>query len=1440
MRDNAKASSARSIFGRGVLLGLFGRAFATRGASCESQGSGAPSRGRPRPLLASLAVALLGVVGLLALWGAASAPAASSAGSGWSGLSPALSPLPVTFAEFGEGAGQINNPRGMAVDQSSGSVYIADENNQRIDEFDAAGAFIRAFGFGVRTGAEALETCTVATTCVAGLNAANTRNYNAGALYGPSRIAAGSGHVWVSDNLNRVTEFDSSGGVSRILGFDVVAHGPGNSTVNAVQKVTVKAAGGTFELKLINPFTESGAEAQTTALNYNAPGKVSEGAGSVEAALDALSTIGGLGGSVSVTRVEKSATEFEYMITFEGNLGGDKIPKLGNVATSLTGTHSISVSILTAGGAPEVCVPPPAGTDVCKKGVEGTANGQFKQSGGALAVDGSGNLWAGDQNRVQEFAPTGAYLATVTLTGRGNTRSLAVNSTGTRIYVISGEPAYSSSVRVYDTATSAEVGSPIDNVTGAYKTIALDSSEDLYVADRPSGGQAVLREFNPAGEQIEQFGAEQVFGTFGPEGIAVGADELYSNSGKFSPTQQYAAQRFSLPAPGPLPENEQAVEVLPTTTTLEAALNPENHETHYRFDWGTSESYGETTTPGTLAASFKDEPVKAPITGLIPSTVYHFHLVAESECEPVAKPGHICVVEGPDHSFETLPAVSIDAEWTSEVAATSASFHGELNPLGPAAEWWLEYGTTTAYGQETSLASLAAGEVDVLVSAHVQNLQAGTTYHYRFVASDVRGGVPYTAHGPDRTIATQLSGLGFQLPDARAWEMVSPADKHGGKITVQYDGMGVMQAAAGGDALTYISLGSIEAAPEGNRAIEFSQVLARRGANGWQSRDVTPPHTAVTSLRVGQGLDYRLFSPDLAGALVEPSDGTLLSNEASERTPYLRANFAEPAAYRPLVSGCPKVGEPCPSSVEEHANVPPGTEFGGEPTNPLGDVRVRGASPDLSHVVLQSSVPLVAGASSGGQGVLYEWAAGQLHVVSMRPAGEGGAAVSGELGAGEAGVRNAVSEGGSRVFWNPGSEGSPGSALYVRDTAGEETVRLDAVQGGVGNGSHTPVFQSASADGTRAFFTDTQRLTADASSSGADLYECALALSGGKLGCALTDLTANGAEGAGVQGILPGLGQGGFDVYLVANGVLAPGAARGDCAPYFAAEPPEPGQTCNLYALRESQATHTWQTRFIATLSIEDVNDWGGPSGRAAENLTAAASPNGRYLAFMSQRSLTGYDNRDIASAQHDEEVYRYDAQSEELSCASCNPSGARPAGLRKESELTPPLIDQRQLWRGRWLAANVPDPINMTLGYSAQQPRFVFDSGRVLFNAADSLVPADSNGVWDVYEYEPTGAGRLPGLLRRRRGLPRRRRLRGAALLGDRGRRSGSDRRLRRRQRRLLPHPRQALGARRRQRLRRLRRPRRRHAGDAGTGARMPWRSLPAAAERAQRRQPV
>ncbi len=145
--------------------------------------------------------------------------------------------------------------------------------------------------------------------------------------------------------------------------------------------------------------------------------------------------------------------------------------------------------------------------------------------------------------------------------------------------------------------------------------------------------------------------------------------------------------------------------------------------------------------------------------------------------------------------------------------------------------------------------------------------------------------------------------------------------------------------------------------------------------------------------------------------------------------------------------------------------------------------------------------------------------------------------------------------------------------------------------------------------------------------------------------------------------------------------------------------------------------------------------------------MTARVSPDGRYVTFMSSRSLTGYDNRDAVSGRPDEEVYLYDATTERLTCASCNPTGSRPSG-RAERDFGGTAEDiagvlGTSTYGEDWIAANLP-PSDMLdyNGVSLYQPRALSDGGRVFFNSSDALVPQDVNGQEDVYEFEPAGMG--------------------------------------------------------------------------------------------------
>ena len=678
---------------------------------------------------------------------------------------------------------------------------------------------------------------------------------------------------------------------------------------------------------------------------------------------------------------------------------------------------------------------------------------------------------------------------------------------------------------------------------------------------------------------------------------------------------------------------------------------------------------------------------------------------------------------------ELIPAEpEIESISAGAVTGDSAKLRAKINPSNLETTYRFEYGPEDcAVAVEpcaqlpVESASIGKGRKGVIVEQALVGLQPQSVYHYRVVATNSKG----TEESFDKTFTTQGSGLGFGLSDARAWEMVSPANKFGGAL-VTSEGVAI-QASVSGDRLVYASQGSIVREPVSGRLPEPATVLADRLGNGeWRNRDLTPPHTLATQLR--PHTEFNLFSPDLLRGELEPVDATPLSSESSEQTPYLWSDGGPPL-FTPLLTA---------------ANVPPGTEFGQGPDEFRDPVRIEGATPDLESLAVRSEkVPLTEDGSTG----LYLWEDGGLDFISELPASEGGADVKGALGSSRGSVHNAISHHGSRVFWAPSIEynaaGIGLTALYLWSRESGESVRLDTKQTGAsGTGPKLPAFNAASSDGRVAFFTDSQRLTKNASLSGRDLYRCEIGPVAGGLGCiSLTDVSApitGSGEKAEVLDQAPAISDDGTRLYFVARGVLDK-------------EPNDQGDTAkagkpNLYLFEEGEGV-----RFIAALSDEDFPVWGGVPTLTnklgfAVRISAAASPSGRFFSFTSEESLTGYDNENADGARNTEAfLYTAEAGGGQLSCLSCNPTGGSAVGELLSSELPnffPP--DPGGLWKGRWVAATLPQATHTEPeeGRSLYRPRSVLDNGRVFFNAVDPLVPADSNGNWDVYQYQPVGVG--------------------------------------------------------------------------------------------------
>ena len=729
-------------------------------------------------------------------------------------------------------------------------------------------------------------------------------------------------------------------------------------------------------------------------------------------------------------------------------------------------------------------------------------------------------------------------------------------------------------------------------------------------------------------------------------------------------------------------------------------------------------------------------------------------------------------------TLEPVGKPTVDSVSSRNITPTSTELSAQIDPHGADTHYYFQYGTVDCRVSPSSCTDVPAPPPGAdlgsgsefgarTVSVQLMGLQPGTTYFYRVIAQNQAGEAENAA--TLNTFTTVPTAVGV-LADHRAWQMVSPPNKSGAAIEAIPAEEGLIQASEDGSAFTYLVDAPIGEEPGGNRAPERTQILSTREPTAWSSQDIATPHETASGVVSGFRSEYQFFSPTLSLGIVDPFGQTPrseppLAPESPEKTIYVRddpprlPDASEQLVYQEAEKNRAYLS-PGYLPLVSKANVPVGTKFAPDPFKgeQLG---FSAATPDLNHAILDSSAAGVALSAepAGPKGNLYEWSAGkppteQLQLVNVLP--DGTPASESTLGGDNSNIRHAISDNGSRVFWSNEAEGLH---LYTRDMTERETVKVDAAEEGVTEPTNAEAkFQVASKDGSRVFFTDTQRLTKDSTASPneeaekADLYECEIVEKGGKLACNLKDLTAqNPGEAADVQGMVLGASEDGSYVYFVANGALARGAATGNCINRRdGTEPPPPGAACNVYVehYNGEAGKEKWEEpTFIARVSNEDGRGWEEFGAKPnLEKQPVRVSPNGQFLAFMSQQRLTAYDNTDQSSGKPDDEVYLYDAGAPRLVCASCNPNGAPPAGVfdtRHAGEGIGLLVDRQELWSGHRLAGSIPAWAAVDEKRAVHQYGYLSDNGRLYFNSPVALVPeADKNGKEDVYQFEPNGIG--------------------------------------------------------------------------------------------------
>jgi hypothetical protein len=522
------------------------------------------------------------------------------------------------------------------------------------------------------------------------------------------------------------------------------------------------------------------------------------------------------------------------------------------------------------------------------------------------------------------------------------------------------------------------------------------------------------------------------------------------------------------------------------------------------------------------------------------------------------------------------------------------------------------------------------------------------------------------------------------LADCRAYEMVSPVDKNGGDALAY---LSQARSSSSGDRAIFGSFNGFANTPSLRYLLQY---MASRTATGWSTASLIPQQNfgnlSTTNPPQAVGL-----SPDLSKVVDQAGD------PAPDRA-------AQPGTYNLFErdSATRLFGLLTPAGVAS-----------------ASFLAFDDASDDFSHVLFESTAKLTHDAPIDNANAepttlspnstpsnLYENVNGEVRLVGILPDGTpapngaragfvltagGSSLASGGLGGGVY-TQDAMSRDGSRIFWTDFGT----NQIYAR-LDGDRTVAVSASQRSTPDTTQPATFQGATPSGSDAYFLSTERLTDDSNpGSGGngegDLY--AYDVDSGRL----TDLMAVPGRTAVGLGLLGASADGSY-VYFAANGdSLAAGA---------------PASQTNIYVWHEGALS------FVATLpdvnasnSGADVVNWAVSTIGGVK--TARVSADGRYLVFSSIAPLTAYDNAGRV------EFYRYDAASGlSPTCVSCNPSGA------------PATADAS-------IGTDAPNAQGRVQGAAPLLTNDLSSDGRrVFFQTADSLVPSDTNGRMDVYEWE-------------------------------------------------------------------------------------------------------
>jgi RTX calcium-binding nonapeptide repeat (4 copies) len=194
-----------------------------------------------------------------------------------------------------------------------------------------------------------------------------------------------------------------------------------------------------------------------------------------------------------------------------------------------------------------------------------------------------------------------------------------------------------------------------------------------------------------------------------------------------------AAALLALVAAVPASADAPAATTGPATSVgarsaiVSGTVDPGGETTSWYVEYGTTTAYGTRTEARSAGNGTSAVDVSQQLTGLATGVTHHYRVVA-TNADGTSR--------GADQAFTTRGAPEVRTGAAAAIGPTAANLGGTVDPNGRSTGWWVEYGTSTRYGNRTDTRSAGAGIAPVGVTVRIGGLAAGETYHFRLVAAN--------------------------------------------------------------------------------------------------------------------------------------------------------------------------------------------------------------------------------------------------------------------------------------------------------------------------------------------------------------------------------------------------------------------------------------------------------------------------------------------------------------------------------------------------------------------------------------------------------------------------------------------------------------------------------------------------------------------------------